>query len=150
MNEIKSSNIPELINGSFEYIAKTDSINLKKQGFFKNKIIMSYNATDVKKFKVLNPNVQKVGTKGTVGTVAGAAVGGILTGGVGAIVGGMAGGNQIETTSTTDCAFEMNDGNWVVIHFSNTNDEDFVGRCSNVIIDAYKKRFSSNLVNPFN
>ncbi len=147
--EIKSSNISELINGSFEYLAKTDTINLKKQGFFKNKIILSYKATDVKNFKVLDSNVHKIGTKGTAGTIAGAAVGGILTGGIGAIVGGMASGNKVETTSTTDCALEMNDGNWIVVHFANTNDEDFIGRCNNAIIDALKKRFSHNLVSPF-
>ena len=61
----------------------------------------------------------------------------------------MASGNKVETTSTTDCALEMNDGNWIVVHFANTNDEDFIGRCNNVIIDLLKKRFSHNLVSPF-
>ena len=147
--DIISSNISEVINGSIEYIAKTDTINLKKPGWFKNKTIMSYTGADVKTFKVMDPNVQKVSTKGTAGTIAGAAVGGILTGGVGALVGGMASGNKVETFSSTEIGVEFNDGNWAMVKFANTNDDDFTGRINNLIITALKKRFSQTLEKPF-
>jgi outer membrane lipoprotein SlyB len=97
----------------------------------------------------MDPNVQKVSTKGTAGTLAGAALGGILTGGVGAIVGSMAHGNKIETFSSTEMAFEFNDGNWIVVKFANTNDEDIIGSLNNVIINILKKRFSQTIASPF-
>jgi len=126
--KVTNSSIAEIINGSFEFVDKTKTINLMKYGFLKNKTVSSYSVNDVKNFKVMDPNVHKVGTKGAMGTVGGAAIGGLLTGGVGAVVGGMAGGNTIKTFSNTDIALEFNDGNWVVVHFDNTNNEDMVGR----------------------
>jgi outer membrane lipoprotein SlyB len=147
--KVTNSSIAEIINGSFEFVGKTKTINLKKYGFLKNKTVSSYSVSDVKNFKGMDPNVQKVGTKGAMGTVGGAAVGGLLTGGVGAIVGGMAGGNTIKTFSTTDIALEFNDGNWVVVHFDNTNNEDVVGRLNNVIIDALKQELAQKATNPF-
>ena len=146
---VTNSSIAEIINGSFEFVGKTRTINLKKLGFLKNKTVSSYSVGDVKNFKVMDPNVQKVGTKGVMGTVGGAAVGGLLTGGVGAIVGGMAGGNSIKTFSTTDIALEFNDGNWVVVHFDNTNNEDIVGRLNNLIIDTLKQELAQKAANPF-
>jgi hypothetical protein len=148
--DITSSNISEVIGGTLEYVGKTDILNVKKLGFWKNKTVLSYSGNDVKNFKVMDPSVQKVSSKGTAGTLTGAAIGGVLTGGVGAIVGGMAGGNKIETFSSTELAFEFNDGNWVVIKFANTNEDEFVGRVNNLTINLLKKRFAQSLVNPFN
>ena len=147
--KVTNSSISEIINGSFEFIGKARAIILKKPCFFKNKTVSLYSVSDVKNFKVMDPNVQKVGTKGAIGTVGGAAVGGLLTGGVGAIVGGMAGGNTIKTFSTTDIAIEFNDGNWVVVHFDNTNDDTFVGSLQNVIIDILKQELAQKATNPF-
>jgi hypothetical protein len=147
--KITKSNVAELIEGSFELIGKTNVVNLKKPGFFVNKTILSYSINDVKNFKVIDPNVQQVGTKGALGTIGGAAVGGLLTGGIGAIVGGLAGGNNIETFSTTDVALEFNDGNWIVVHFDNTNDKDITGRLNNLIITTLKQKLSQKLENPF-
>lgn len=147
--KITKSNVAELIEGSFELIGKTNVVNLKKPGLFMNKTILSYSINDVKNFKVIDPNVQKVGTKGALGTIGGAAVGGLLTGGVGAIVGGLAGGNKVETYSTTDVALEFNDGNWIVVHFDNTNDSDITGRLNNLIITTLKQKLSQKLENPF-
>ena len=147
--EITSSNISEIINGKLEYIGKSDVINLKKNGFFKDKTLLSYSGDDVKNFKVMDPNVQKVSTKGTAGSLAGAALGGILTGGAGAIVGGLASGNKIETFSSTEMAFEFNDGNWILVKFANTNDEDLIGRINNLLINTLKKRFAQSIKSPF-
>jgi len=147
--KVTNSSIAEIINGSFEFVGKTRTINLKKYGFLKNKTVSSYSVSDVKNFKVMDPNIQKVGTKGAMGTVGGAAIGGLLTGGVGAVVGGMAGGNTIKTFSTTDIALEFNDGNWVVVHFDNTNNEDVVGRLNNLIIDTLKQELAQKAANPF-
>ena len=97
----------------------------------------------------MDPNVQKVSTKGTAGSLAGAALGGILTGGAGAIVGGLASGNKIETFSSTEMAFEFNDGNWILVKFANTNDEDLIGRINNLLINTLKKRFAQSIKSPF-
>lgn len=147
--KIINSNMSEVIGGSFELTGRTGIINLKKPGFFKNKTVSSYSVNDVTNFKVMNPNVQKVSTKGAVGTIGGAAVGGLLTGGFGAVVGGLASGNNIETFSTTDVALEFADGNWVVVHFDNTNEEEFQGRLNSFIITTLKQRFAHLATNPF-
>lgn len=55
----------------------------------------------------------RVGTKGAGGSLGGAAVGAIAFGGVGAIVGSVAGGNKID--EFTNLVIKFTDGEWVTI-----------------------------------
>jgi hypothetical protein len=54
-----------------------------------------------------------VGTKGAGGSLGGAAVGGVLFGGSGAVVGAIASGNNIEQIN--NLAIKFNDGEWAVL-----------------------------------
>jgi hypothetical protein len=64
--------------------------------------------------------MDRVGTKGAAGSLGGAAVGGLLFGGFGAVVGAVAGGNKVEEFKNICIVFT--DGEWVVV----TSEKGFV------------------------
>jgi hypothetical protein len=72
---------------------------------------ISYRSEQIEKVKVFDTN--QVETKGMGGTVGGAALGGILFGGAGAVVGALAGGNN--TSDFNNVAIKFTDGEWVVL-----------------------------------
>ena len=149
--KITNSSIPEIIGSDFWIDGKKNCINLGKfRLFFADKILASYPTNEVERFKVLDLNEQRVGTKSMLGTIGGAVVGGVLTGGAGAIVGGMATGNKkTKKFSTTDIALEFSDGNWIVVRYDDTSDETTLGRINNSAINNMKKMFSHKSTNPF-
>ena len=79
----------------------------------------SYTADQIEKVQVMG--IDRVGTKGSGGSLGGAAVGGVLFGGAGAIVGSVAGGNKVE--EFTNVVIKFTDGEWVVA----TSEKGFVG-----------------------
>lgn len=78
-----------------------------------------YTADEIESVTVLG--MDRVGTKGAGGSLGGAAVGGLLFGGAGAIVGSVAGGNKVEEFKNICIVFT--DGEWVVV----TSEKGFVG-----------------------
>jgi hypothetical protein len=55
----------------------------------------------------------RVGTKGMAGSLGGAAIGGVLFGGFGAVVGAVATGNKIEDFK--NIAVKFTNGDWIVL-----------------------------------
>jgi hypothetical protein len=146
---ISNSNVAGAINGNFVFNKKLQQICVEKIGFFKKTMVLLYSIDEVVNFKVMDPNITQEKTKRAAGTIGGAIVGGVLTGGVGAIVGAMACGNSIKVSSTTDVALEFNDGNWIIIHFDNTNKKQMIGRLQSMIIDNLKESLAQKAANPF-
>jgi hypothetical protein len=143
---IKSNN-PKYIGATLIWYAKDDTIKIKRSFFFKKIVDELIPASDVTNFKIMDPNEQRVGTKGMTGTLGTAAVGGLVFGGVGAIVGGMAGGNKVEHYSKTDVAIQFANGDWAVVQFDTS--KGMVGGLNRTIIDAWQRRFSAKQENPF-
>jgi len=72
---------------------------------------LRYTAEQIEKVQMLG--LDRVGTKGTGGSLGSAALGGAIFGGVGAVVGSIAGGNEIEEFK--NIAIKFTDGEWVVV-----------------------------------
>ena len=71
----------------------------------------SYTGEQISSVEVIG--LDRVGTKGATGSLGGAAVGALAFGGVGAIVGSVAGGNKVQQFQNIGIKFE--DGNWLVV-----------------------------------
>jgi hypothetical protein len=80
-------------------------------------------------------------TKGMAGTIGGAIVGGILTGGVGAVVGGLACGNNKVVTSR-QVALEFQNNDWIVVEFG-------TGWTDDIFFKVVQEKFSSIIESPF-
>ena len=145
--KITNASRSEWINGSVNPNLKStfkmtldgtsESFDVKKKGFFKNKLDRTYKFTDIKQFKFISDSNQEVSQKKMGGTLAGAAVGGLLTGGIGAIVGGLATGNGSKNVRTAEFAIEMNDGEFIVIGLYNKG--DLAGKMLEVAFNDFVK-----------
>ena len=153
--KITNASKPEWHNGSADFWPTTDpnckgKIIVKKHGFFFNKKDKTYDiVNDIKQCKMVSDSDQVVAQKKMGGTLAGAAVGGLLTGGFGAIVGGMASGNSHKNVRTAEFAVEFNDGEFLVLSLYNKG--DMTGKILNVTFNQFVKNVQKHTVgiNPF-
>ena len=145
MGKIVKSNNPAFIGKTMLYRKKTDTAEIGG-GWFSQATI--HPASEVTNFKIIDPNEQYVATKGMGGTLGTAAVGGLLFGGVGAIVGGLAGGNKVQAFSKTHVALQFSNGDWVVVEYD-TAAGTMIGPINKVIINAWQKRYAEKQISPF-
>jgi hypothetical protein len=121
-----------------KYIGKQFTIDKKQVrlgSFFSDKIPYA----DVVNCKTdINQHI----TKGMAGTLGGAVVGGLLTGGVGAIVGGLACGNKKVVTSR-QVALGFSNNDWIVIEFG-------TGWTDDIFFKVVQEKFSTVQASPFN
>ena len=65
-------------------------------------------------------------SKSVGGTLEGAAIGGLLTGGIGALVGGLAFGNN--KGFDVKIAFELHNGEWFTVHYASNKSTEYHGQ----------------------
>ena len=131
MAKVTQSNNPEIIGKDY-VLNKKGTIDFGV--WFATKIPQD---SVIKVKAIVNQHI----TKGAGGTLGGAAVGGLLFGGAGAIVGGLAGGNN-KTTRTREIAFQLNDNTWFIVEFTN-------GFVDDIMFDLTQKRYAPMMSSPF-
>ena len=133
------------IGKGFHFNKKKDTIVIG--GMFFGQTLIP--CKDIKEFKVLDEKASKTSKKKAVGTVGGAVVGGILTGGLGAIIGGLAGGNKTEKGLKIDLGFKMKSKDWFVGRLVAEDKNSLTGKASCMVIEAIAKRLSVKEDCPF-
>jgi hypothetical protein len=117
-------------------------------GFFSSGAI-EIPCSDVKEFKIIDEQSTAVKTKKAGGTVKGALIGGLLTGGIGAIVGAMAGGNEIKKDLKVKMGFKFKSGDWLVAQMKLDDQDGFVGYAGQKVLEALQTRFAVTEECPF-
>ena len=151
--KITNASKPEWNNGSADVDAmygQSTKITVKKHGLFWNKKDKVYNLqNDVKQCKMVSDSDQVISKKSMGGTLAGAAVGGLLTGGFGAIVGGMATGNGHKNVRKAQFAVEFNDGEYLVLELYSKG--DMLGKVLQATFNSFVKEVQRFTIgsNPF-
>tara|TARA_B110000503_G_C6818671_1_gene277994 strand:+ start:45 stop:518 length:474 start_codon:yes stop_codon:yes gene_type:complete len=149
--KISSASKPEWNNGDVAgYAGRSTELTIKKYGVFWNKKDKVYNLqNDIKQCKMVSDSDTVISKKTMGGTLAGAAVGGLLTGGAGAIVGGMASGNKHSNIRKSQFAVEFNDGEFIVLELYSKG--DMVGKILDLAFDTFVKQVRKFAVgsNPF-
>ena len=138
-----------------DYIGRDFSFHLKK-----DKIIIGHkilgmgkkfeiSCNDVKEFKVLDENSKSINETSGLKKTGGAVVGGLLTGGVGAIIGAMVSGNKTRKDLKINIGFKLKNKDWFVATLQTDNKDSLTGRIFNGVIESLIKRFAIQSVAPF-
>ena len=104
---------------------------------------------DVKDFKILDENSKTLHSTSALKKAGGAVVGGVLTGGIGAIVGAMISGNKTKKDLKVNLGFKLANKDWFIATISTDNKESFTGGITEIILEAIVKRFSVKSEAPF-
>ena len=138
-----------------DYIGRDFSFHLKK-----DKIIIGHkilgmgkkfeiSCNDVKEFKILDENSKSINETSGLKKTGGAVVGGLLTGGVGAIIGAMVSGNKTRKDLKINIGFKLKNKDWFVATLDVDNKDSLTGRIFNGVIESLIKRFANQSVAPF-
>ena len=151
--KITNASNPKWNNGEAHVDAmagKSTKLIIKRHGILWNSKDKVYNLQqDIKQCKMISDSDQVVSSKGMGGTLAGAAVGGLLTGGFGAIVGGLATGNGHKNVRKAQFAVEFNDGEFIVLELYSKG--DMLGKVLQTTFNGFVKEVQRFTVgsNPF-
>ena len=148
MNVIQSNNSTYL-KQDVVYNDKLGKVQIGKLKFFGGmKPIKEFDVSEVKEFKQLNlENVEET-NKSTLGSLGGAAVGGLLFGGAGAVVGALSNGNKTKHKTHGTFGFNFKNGDWVLFEYE-INPDTMVGRMNKAVVDKLFEVFATKVSNPF-
>ena len=104
---------------------------------------------DVIEFKVLDENSKSFKTSSALKKTGGAVVGGLLTGGVGAIIGAMISGNKTTKDLKINLGFKLKNKDWFIATLDIEDKESFTGGMEKSVIEEVVKRFSTKSEAPF-
>ena len=138
-----------------DYIGRDFSFHLKK-----DKIIIGHkilgmgkkfeiSCNDVKEFKVLDENSKSINETSGLKKTGGAVVGGLLTGGVGAIIGAMVSGNKTRKDLKINLGFKLKNKDWFVATLEVDDKEGFTGGIWTGVVESVIKRFAVKSEAPF-
>ena len=148
--KIINSNKSEFIGKEFLFNKKQGrKIQISKPGFFKSKLEFEYPFSEVTNFKEVGEKNTETSIKKGLGTIAGGVAGGLIAGGAGVAVGGMAGGNKIKKTSIGKYAMEFNKQDWIIFEVDNLNEDTIIGSLNRAVINEIFKEFSDKQDSPF-
>ena len=103
----------------------------------------------MREFKIIDEKLNTTKKKSAGGTIGGAVVGGLLTGGAGAIIGAMLGGNKKIKDAKIDLGFKLKNGDWFVATFKTDDAESFTSSMYKIALEAIIKRFAKVTEAPF-
>ena len=148
MIKITQSNKKEYIGKDFIFNSRKDKIVIgwKVFGIGKNFEIA---CDDVKEFKVLDENSKALKTTSAMKKAGGAVVGGLLTGGVGAIIGALISGNNTKKNLKINLGFKLKNKDWFIATLDVDDVESFSGGIDKSIIEEVLKRFAVKSEAPF-
>jgi hypothetical protein len=108
---------------------------------------IKYYLKDISEVKVLDNDTMTSFSKSGTSTLAGAAVGGVLLGGAGAIVGSIASGNKQLKEQIVRIGVKFSDANWVVLQMQ--IDETMMGQVNKSNLKTLLDMTSSKQLAPF-
>ena len=148
MIKISQSNKKEYIGKDFIFNNRKDKIVIgwKVFGIGKNFEIA---CNDIKEFKVLDENSKALKTTSAMKKAGGAVVGGLLTGGVGAIIGALISGNNTKKNLKINLGFKLKNKDWFIATLDVDDVESFSGGIDKSIIEEVLKRFAVKSEAPF-
>jgi|SRR6056300_1312018 len=148
MIKITQSNKKEYIGKDFIFNNRKDEIVIgwKVFGIGKNFEIA---CDDVKEFKVLDENSKALKTTSAMKKAGGAVVGGLLTGGVGAIIGALISGNNTKKNLKINLGFKLKNKDWFIVTLDVDDVESFSGGIDKSIVEEVLKRFAVKSEAPF-
>ena len=104
---------------------------------------------EVKEFKILDENSKPVKKTSALKKTGGAVVGGILTGGIGSIIGAMITGNSTKNDLKINLGFKLKNKDWFIATMEIDDKKSFVGGLYKSVIENIVKRFSVKSKAPF-
>jgi len=145
---ITQSNKEDYIHRDFSFHAKKDLIIIgtKILGMGKKYEIP---CDDVIEFKVLDEDSKPIQETSALGKAGGAVVGGLLTGGVGAIVGAMISGNKTKKDLKINLGFKLKNKDWFVLTLAEDDKNSMTAKLTKFVVDNVVKRFSIKSEAPF-
>ena len=145
---ITQSNKKDYISRDFIFNTRKDKIVIgwKVFGIGKN---FEIDCDDVKEFKVLDENSKSFKTSSALKKTGGAVVGGLLTGGVGAIIGAMITGNKTKKDLKINLGFKLKNKDLFIATLDVEDKESFTGGMEKSVIEEVIKRFSIKSEAPF-
>ena len=145
---ITQSNKEDYIHRDFSFHAKKDLIIIgtKILGMGKKYEIP---CDDVIEFKVLDEDSKPIQETSALGKAGGAVVGGLLTGGAGAIVGAMISGNKTKKDFKINLGFKLENKDWFILTLDIDDKEDWYGKFCKAMLEEIIKRFATKSEAPF-
>lgn len=145
---ITQSNKKDYIGKDFIFNNRKDKIiiGLKIFGIGKN---FEISCKEVSEFKILDENSKSIKTTSALKKTGGAVVGGLLTGGVGAIIGAMVSGNKTKKDLKINLGFKLKNKDWFIATLDIDDKESFTGGLEKTVIDEVMKRFAVKSEAPF-
>lgn len=145
---ITQSNQKDYIGRDFLFHPKKDKIVIG------NKILgmgkkFEISCNDVKEFKVLDENSKPIKETSALKKTGGAVVGGLLTGGIGAIIGAIITGNKTRKDLKINLGFKLKNKDWFVATLEVDDQNSLTGGIWKNVIEEIVKRFSVKLEAPF-
>ena len=104
---------------------------------------------DVIEFKVLDEESKAIQETSSLGKAGGAVVGGLLTGGAGAIVGAMISGNKTKKDFKINLGFKLENKDWFILTLDIDDKEDWYGKFCKAMLEEIIKRFATKSEAPF-
>ena len=104
---------------------------------------------DVIEFKVLDEDSKPIQETSALGKAGGAVVGGLLTGGAGAIVGAMISGNKTKKNLKINLGFKLENKDWFILTLDIDDQEDWSGKFDKAMLEEITKRFAVKSETPF-
>ena len=126
MIKISQSNKEDYIGREFLFNKRKDIISIG------NKILgmgkkYEISCKDVKEFKVLDQNSKPIKETSILKKTGGAVVGGVLTGGIGAIIGAMITGNNTRKDLKINLGFKLKNKDWFIATLEVENKDSLLG-----------------------
>ena len=145
---ITQSNQKDYIGRDFLFHLKKDKIVIG------NKILgmgkkFEISCNDVKEFKVLDENSKPIKETSALKKTGGAVVGGLLTGGIGAIIGAIITGNKTRKDLKINLGFKLKNKDWFVATLEVDDQNSLTGGIWKNVIEEIVKRFSVKSEAPF-
>ena len=146
--KITQSNKKDYIGRDFLFHRKRDQIIIgnKVLGMGKK---FEISCKDVKEFKVLDQHSKPIKETSALKKTGGAVVGGLLTGGVGAIIGAMVTGNKTRKDLKINLGFKLKNKDWFIATLEVANKESLTGGIWTSVVEGAIKRFSVKSEAPF-
>ena len=145
---ITQSNKENYIHRDFSFHAKKDLIIIgtKILGMGKKYEIP---CDDVIEFKVLDEDSKPIQETSALGKAGGAVVGGLLTGGAGAIVGAMISGNKTKKDIKINLGFKLKNKDWFVLTLAEDDKNSMGATLMQAVVTVIIKRFATKSEAPF-
>ena len=146
--KVTQSNQADYINREFSFDANKDMIviGMKMLGIGKKYEIP---CEEINEFKVLDEDSKPIQETSAMKKAGGAVVGGLLTGGAGAIVGAIISGNKTKKDLKINLGFKLNNKDWFIATLHEEDKNSMTAGLNKIVIEEVIKRFAVKSEAPF-